>query len=325
MAGFSVQPMEVGAEITDLQPALHNDPHVRRCLYDAWLEHGFLVFRGIDSIERHLEVSRCFGELEIHPVEEVRSRRDPYLIEIGSPSDEPGRLPPVYLFDGKARINRIPWHRDTAYTPDICKGAMLRMVEAPKHEGETMIADTAMAWDDLPGDVQQKLVTLEYKATLRITHGNTLGRHGIFWAAAEIASEAEFPGNAERSARFAAVDDRFPSVVHPAVLTHPESGRKCVFISPTYADEFLGIGKAESDDLLSFVANHMLQPKYVYKHKWNIDDAVIWDNRRCLHAGKGNAPGEPRFGLRTTLAGSMRTGRYFDQNGWTENLVPIVD
>ncbi len=325
MPAFTLHPLDVGAEVVDLRFDLLDDPHVRSGLYSAWLKHGFLVFRGVDSIDRHLAVSRCFGELEIHPVEEVRSRRNPYLIEIGSPSNESHRPPPVYIFDGMTRINRIPWHRDTAYTPDICKGAMLRMLEVPADEGETMLADTAMAWDDLPTDVARKLAGLELKATLCITHGNTVGRHGVFWTTAEIASENDFPGNAERSAAFAAIDGRFPSVVHPAVLTHPESGRRCIFISPTYADQFLGMSKGESDDLLAFVANHMLQPKYVYKHKWAVGDAVLWDNRRCLHAGRGNEPGTARFGLRTTLAGPMRTGRYFDQSAPAEALTRIVD
>ena len=98
------------------------------------------------------------------------------------------------------------------------------------------------------------------------------------------------------------------------VLAHPESGRKCLFLSPTYVDRFLGLDQAESDALLRRLTAHMLQPRYVYRHRWRVNDAIVWDNRRFMHAGMGNRPGEPRFGLRTTLAGPLRTGRYFDED-----------
>jgi taurine dioxygenase len=171
-----------------------------------------------------------------------------------------------------------------------------------------------MAWDDLPEDVKARLEGLEFKATVRTAHLKTLGRPGVFWNEVHLAEEADYPGNGELSQRDGAIDARYPSVIHPAVLTHPESGRKCLFLSPTYVDGFLGLDPDESDALLWRLTEHMLQPRYVYRHKWRANDAIIWDNRRFMHAGMGNRPGEPRFGLRTTLAGPLRTGRYCDEN-----------
>jgi taurine dioxygenase len=303
-----VRSMTIGAEIAGLSAGSELTSGLRQRLYAAWLEHGFLLFRGIDSIERHLALSRCFGELEIHPVPEARHPDSPSLIELGGP-----RRGAAYVFDGAdLRVNRIAWHRDTAYSPDICKGAMLRMVEIPTLEGETMLADTAKAYDELPQAMKRRLEGLEYKATIRTDPMNTIGRPGVFWDTVRPATEAEDPGSAARRARTAGIDDRYPSVIHPAVLTHPESGRKCIFLSPTYVDHFIGMDGAESDTLLRALVEHMLQPRYVYKHKWRVNDAIIWDNRRCMHAGMGNLPGEPRYGLRTTLAGPLRTGRYSD-------------
>jgi taurine dioxygenase len=312
IADLSIVAMPVGAEVAGFVQGMEADPEVKAALYAAWLDHGILLFRDVQSIEQHLAISRCFGELEIHPVPEVRSATNPYLIELGAPLTGGGRQPTVYVFDGETRINRIAWHRDTAYTPDICKGAMLRMLEVPEHEGETLLADTAMAWDDLPGDLQARLETLEFKATVRTAHLKTLGHPGVFWNDVRLGSEEDYPGNRQLSQRDGAIDTRYPSVIHPAVLTHPESGRKCLFLSPTYVDEFIGLDRDESDGLLWRLTEHMLQPKYVYRHKWRVNDAILWDNRRFMHAGMGNRPGEPRFGLRTTLAGPLRTGRYFD-------------
>jgi taurine dioxygenase len=315
-----IQAMPVGAEVIGFEPGTESNPVVQAALYNAWLDHGILLFRNVETVEQHLAISRCFGELEIHPVPEVRSKTNPYLIELGAPIAGGGRQPTVYLFDGETRINRIAWHRDTAYTPDICKGAMLRMLEVPKQEGETLLADTAMAWDDLSADLKAKLESLEFKATIRTAHMSTLGRPGVFWKSVELASDADYPGNRELSQRDGAIDARYPSVIQPAVLTHPESGRQCLFLSPTYVDRFLGLEQAESDALLWQLTEHMLQPRYVYRHRWQVNDAIIWDNRRFMHAGMGNRPGEPRFGLRTTLAGPLRTGRYFDENA---KAVPV--
>jgi taurine dioxygenase len=317
---MSIRPMPVGAEVRDFAATMPDDPVQQAALYAAWLTHGILLFRDVDTVERHLAISRCFGELEIHPVPEVRSKTDPYLIELGAPIAGGGRQPTIYRFDGETRINRIAWHRDTAYTPDICKGAMLRMLEVPEQAGETLLADTAMAWDDLPEDLKAQLEQLEFKATIRTAHMNTLGRPGVFWKSIELAGDDEFPGNGLQSQRDGAIDARYPSVIQPAVLTHPESGRKCLFLSPTYVDYFLGLEQEESDQLLWRLTEHMLQPRYVYQHKWRANDAILWDNRRFMHAGMGNRPGEPRFGLRTTLAGPLRTGRYFDENA---KAVPV--
>ena len=309
-----IHAMPVGAEVKEFAGDIEAVPELRAALYDAWLKYGILLFRNVETVEQHLAISRCFGELEIHPVPEVRSKTDPYLIEIGRPQGGGGREPTNYLFDGEHKINRIAWHRDTAYTPDICKGAMLRMLEVPEQEGETLLADTAMAWDDLPAELKTRLETLEFKATIRTAHLTTLGRPGVFWKEVCLADDADFPGNRELSQRDTELDARYPSVIQPAVLTHPESGRKCLFLSPTYVDCFLGLEQDESDVLLWQLTDHMLQPRFVYRHKWRVNDAIVWDNRRFMHAGMGNRPGDPRFGLRTTLAGPLRTGRYFDED-----------
>jgi taurine dioxygenase len=321
VADVSIRTMPVGAEVAGLSPGMEHDRGIKAALYQAWLDHGILLFRNVETVEQHLAISRCFGELEIHPVPEVRSPENPYLIELGARMNGIGRPPTVYVFDdADVRINRIAWHRDTAYTPDICKGAMLRMLEVPLQEGETLLADTAMAWDDLSAAMKERLEKLEFKATIRTSHMKTLGHQGVFWEKVRIAADDEFPGNFERSSRDGAIDERYPSVVHPAALTHPESGRKCIFLSPTYVDFFLGMDKLESDALLRQLTEHMLRSKYVYKHHWQANDAILWDNRRFMHAGMGNRPGEPRFGLRTTLAGPLRTGRYYNADARAPSL-----
>lgn len=326
-AELDFEPLRVGARVIGFTPGMERDPSVRDRLYQAWIEHGVLLFTGICTIDAHLSLSRCFGDLEIHPVPEVRSELSPYLIEIGSTRSARRRTPTVYVFDvDQPRINRIAWHRDTAYTPDICKGAMLRMVEVPERHGETLFVDTAAAWDALPATLQRRVERLEFKATICTAHLKTIGRPGLFWSSVRVARDDEFPGNEALSRNDGKIDlaERYPSVVHPAVIIHPESGRKCLFISPTYVDQFLGMPQHESDALLATLTAHLIEPAHVYAHRWQRDEAIVWDNRRMLHAGMGNLPGDPRFGLRTTLAGPMRTGRYFDADA-TRLAPPLSD
>ena len=317
---LSVRRMTVGAEVVGLTMGDESDPGIAAALYEAWLVHGILLFKNVATTEQHLALSRCFGELELHPFPEVRSEENPLLIEIGG-----RKRAPAHVYDEtEVLVNRIAWHRDTAYTPDICKGAMLRMVEVPSQGGETLFADTALAYDALPPEMKTRLAGLEYKGTLRITPMDQT-RPGAFWKSVRLATQEEDPEGASLNVNNSAATARYPSVVHPAVLVHPESGRKCIFLSPTYVDSFLGMNQSESDELLEYLVSHMLEPRFVYKHRWSLNESIVWDNRRFMHAAVGNKPGEPRRGLRTTLAGSLRTGRLFDQSSRAPELPMAAD
>jgi taurine dioxygenase len=307
MNDFSITPMFVGAEVVGLNMEFPMDENIKRRLYAAWLEFGVLIFKNVGSMDKHIELSRCFGDLEIHPFPEARAKEDPLFIEIGGAKEMP-----AFVYDEvELRVNRIPWHRDTAYTPGICKGAMLRMLEVPPVDGETLFADTAMAYDELPPDAKDRLEGLEYKATLRLGIINQT-RPGALWKTARPATAEEDPRGVGKQLYDMGAEGRYRSVVHPAVLVHPESERKCIFLSPTYVDHFLGMSQSESDALLQYLVDHTTNPRYVYKHKWSVDDAILWDNRRFMHAAVGNRVGDRRRGLRTTLAGQLNTGRYFE-------------
>jgi taurine dioxygenase len=303
---FDVRPMTIGAEIIGLASGNESNPANRSALYEAWLRYGFLLFRDIATSEQHLAISRCFGELEMHPFPEVRCRDNPLLTELGGSTRTVG-----YVYDGsELRVNRLAWHRDSAFTPDVCKGAMLRMVETPPSEGETAFADTAAAYDDLPDMVKARLEGLEYKASFRL-NPMTLTWPRAFWRTARPATSDEDPQGGFRQEDTEATAT-FPAIVHPAVLRHPESGRTCLFLSPNHVDHFLGMALTESEALLKYLVRHMLQPRYVYEHRWSVNDAILWDNRRVMHAAMGWKPGQMRRALRTTLAGPLRTGRLYD-------------
>jgi taurine dioxygenase len=304
---LTVRPMTIGAEIVD-PPADIEDPDVKAALYRAWLEYGVLFIRGVETIEQHLALSGSLGELEEHPIVHMRAKEHPLFMTVGGETSEP------YVYDEtEVKMGTVPWHRDTAYTVGMAKGAMLRMLETPPVLGETLFADTAASYDDLAVEVKERISTLEYKSTIRHTPMEQTGP-GAIWTTVRPLT------NAERSqvglppvdgAKAGRITSGFPSVVHPATIVHPESGRTCIFLSPKEFDGFLGLEPDESDELFAYLVRHMLQDRYTYKHSWAVNDVVAWDNRRVMHAAVGNRVGDHRRGLRTTLAGDLSLGRLY--------------
>jgi taurine dioxygenase len=305
---FTITSLEpVGAEVTGLGGIEYFDTGTARALNEAWYEYGILLFRGIATNEAHIALSRCFGELEVHPLPELRAPENPLFFPLG------GERVAAMVFDEKdVLVNRIPWHRDTAYTPTMCMGSMLRMIEVPEIGGETLLGDTAAAYDALSEAMKRRLEGLEFHATISNGAVEHTGA-GAWWSTVRDARDDEFPEGMVPFRPGAYPDkSRFPPVIMPAVFTHPESGRKCLFISPMNIDYFLGLGRAESDRLVAELAAHMTSERFVYRHHWSLNDAVIWDNRRFIHAAFGNSPGARRRGLRTTLATRIKVARYAD-------------
>lgn len=300
---LTVRPMNVGAEILGLVDP--EDPAVRSALYQAWMEYGILLFKNVNSVDQHFALSRCFGELEMHPLEKVRAKEHPYFMPVGN------EIQSFYVYDEvEIKTGTVPWHRDTAYTPRIAKGAMLRMLETPPTGGETLFCDTARAYDELPDSVKERLDGLEYKATLKRAPMDQ-PRAGAIWTTVRPLTEQEHARyGIEKRDRSGAPG--LPPVVHPAVAVHPDSGRTCLFLSPKEFDFFLGMEKSESDELFEYLVGHLLQDRYVYKHRWEVNDAMVWDNRRFMHAAVGNRLGDSRRGLRTTLAGDLEIGRVYE-------------
>jgi taurine dioxygenase len=303
-AQLTITPLDpVGAEVSGLDGEAFS-PEVKLELNQAWLEYGVLLFRNVASAEQHLAISHAFGELEIHPLKELRDENNPYFFPLGGP-------PMVaQVYDEKdMRVGRIPWHRDTAFRAEICKGGMLRVLEARTSEGETLLADTAAAYDALPDDIKARIETLEYVA--EVSHGSPdyLGPAN-WWTTARMARDEEYPEGIDPPRDIQWPDNSgLAPVIYPAKLRHPESGRTCLFLSPMNIKQFIGMSEAESDEFEAYLVRHMTEPRFVYRHRWSDNDAVLWDNRRFIHAAAGYPATETRLAMRTTLADKMHVGR----------------
>lgn len=291
---FEAKPLEagIGAEVVGLDLDEPIDAATAKALDDVWLEAAIVLFRGIgSSSERQLRLSRCFGELEIHPVESIRLEGNEEIILLAQKGD---RQQMTYYFDGEPVVGRIPFHTDLIYTTTPNRGALLRMVEKPAVGGETGWIDTAAAYDALSQATKQQIEGLE----ARFDFVTDL-RKMRFGKPGEI--EVGDFGNVEYP--------EFPDVAHPLVWTHPISGRKSLCLSTVHLIDMVGMDRTEGDPILEALVNHTLDGRFTYLHDWEEGDMVLWDNWRTMHTAWGSPPGHDRVVHRTTIKGGHQTGR----------------
>jgi taurine dioxygenase len=296
---LKIEPLHsIGAQVTGFDWSGGIPDEVAQTLYSAWLEHGVLVFpkAGVTS-QIHLGLSRVFGELEEHPLQNLHVAGNKDLIYFGGEESKGAGI----LVDGELLAGYIFVHQDTAYTPNLCRGSMLRMVQTPPQGGDTIWWDTAKAYLELPNTLKARIETLSTVHALKIVPPDPLwGMRGHTAVARDPASIAArgFPD--------------LPPVLHPMVITHPESGLRSLLLNPAGYVKVEGMDQAEGDALYEQVVSHTLQPKFTYRHHWSVNDIVLWDNRRTMHMATGYPHHLSRMAYRTTLKGAMPTGRVYE-------------
>lgn len=302
MQKLAISPLAggIGAEVRGLDLSREISDAARDAMQEAWLDAGILLFRGIgDSPEKQLALSRAFGELEVHPIENIRVEGYPELIWLSNrKSDETA---PVYHYDGVATVGRIPWHSDLVYTTTPNRGALLRMLEMPYSGGQTGWIDTAAAYDALPEATKQRIDRLEaHFRFIADPREMRFGRPDV---------ERHDETNLEKEKAFY---PHFPDTVHPLVWRHPVSGRKALCVSPLHLREVLGLPAEEGDALLHELVAHATDSRFSYVHHWQPNDMVLWDNLRSMHRAFGNPPDASRLVHRTTLKNTVAMGRLLE-------------
>jgi taurine dioxygenase len=264
-----------GVEGIDLnRPA---DDGTRTALPRALLDHLVLCIRGQDLAPRaYLKAMRAFG----NPMTQVRitSRHtdiDEITILSSEDRDERG--------DGERIVVGAHWHSDDSYKAVPCSLTMLYGLAVPATGGDTQFTNMYAAYDDLPEATRRRI------AGLRVVHRYDSSRKGTRIVTLTT-DEAE----------------RLPDVTHPLVRTHPETGRKALYMNPNRMESLAGLERAESDRLLDELTQHAIQAKYQYRHRWRQGDILIWDNRCTMH--KANAdypPGSLRLMHRIIVEGTV--------------------
>jgi len=277
---FEVRPFDapVGAEIIGLDIAKPITEEDFARIHRAHLDHHVLVFRNQQiSPQEHIDFSRRFGPLEIHVLHQFQLRNHPEIL-IVSNIKENGE--PIGLGDAG-----VYWHSDISYKPKPSLGSLLHAQELPSEGGDTLFADQHLAWESLPDDLQQRILPLK-------------AEHSYLAKYEELRAK-----NPWRPKLSQAQIDQVAPAVQPVVRTHPETGRKALFVSEHFTTRIVGLPQDESDALLAELFAHSVKPEFVYRHTWAPHDLVFWDNRSLMHLAAGTPDHLRRRLNRTTIVG----------------------
>ena len=290
-----------GCIVTGLREGDLGDALLREQLHQLWIERGLLVFRDGDSHPAfHVGLSRVFGELQVHSVREILVDGHEELIQLVS-DPTAGSIMEV---DGVARAGFLPWHSDQVFTAQINHGGILKIVERPAADGETGFIDQIEAYRRLPVELQERCEELAVVYQLR--PGDFTRFHP--YKSLRTIKAAGINGELARRA----ANGEFPPVAHPLVFVQPETGRKVLNFSPSFALGVLGMPVSEGRALLMELARAITNKALVYDHCWRDGDLVLWDNWRMLHCARGVQPGAIRVGHRTSIAGDYALGRHLE-------------
>jgi len=281
---LAVNPLSpaLGAEITGARlgrPIAEEDFDV---LHRALLDHLMVVVRDQDlAPEDQIALSARFGALESHDNAQYLKDGHPEILVLSNKRVN-GQL--IGVPDaGDA------WHSDLSFKPETAMYTMLQSVDLPGRGGDTEFANMYAAYDALPEATRRRI------ATLRAIHSISKLRNPRVVISGQRENAAEF---------YARQDAAFPPARHPIVRTHPETGRKLLYLSPRFTIAIEDKEDAEGQALLDELIAHQLRPEFRYRHKWRPGDLVIWDNRAVNHrACGGYDDNDIRLMHRTTVLG----------------------
>jgi len=270
----------LGAEVLglDLSRPLSDDDFAR--LHRAHLDHHVLVFRDQQiTPAQQVAFSRRFGPLQIHVLRQFQLASDPEVLVISN-IRENGQ--PIGLGDAGHF-----WHSDLSYKETPSLGSMLHAQELPEEGGDTLFANQHTAWDSLPDYLKRAVEGLTAEHSYLARYEDLRKR------------------NPWRPALTQAQIDEVKPVVHPVVRTHPETGRKALFVSEHFTTRIVGLPEDASRGLLAELFDHGTRPEHIYRHRWQPQDMVFWDNRSLMHLAAGCPEHQRRKLYRTTIEGDV--------------------
>ncbi|MBT5265867.1 MAG: taurine dioxygenase [Rhodospirillaceae bacterium] len=272
---FTVTPLAgaIGAEIGGVDLSRDTDDAAIAELRAALLTHGVIFLRDQElTPASQMEFARKFGTPAIYPF--VQGLEDfPEITPIIKQEDE------TVNFGGL-------WHTDTAYLERPPLGTILYALEVPAAGGDTEWASLYAAYDALSDGMKQML------EPLRAVNRSEKGRVAQTRASA-IASSPTDLSNTELVAE------------HPVVRTHPETGRKALYVNLAHTSHFVGMTEAESKPILDYLFELEIRPEFTCRFHWRSGSIAIWDNRCTLHNPINDYQGSKRVMHRVTLEGDV--------------------
>jgi taurine dioxygenase len=266
---------QFGRIIGDLDLTGPLDAGAAARLRAATMESRVFCIRGaVLEPAAFLQAARALGTPQIQV---LRDRRLPDFPDISLISNTQRNR----LGDNKAQVIGLQWHTDDSYLAVPCSLTLLHALVVPESGGDTMFTDMVAAYEALPGVLKGKV------ATLHAVH-KYLSRRNVSPVPVRSAEE----------------EAETPDVLHPLVRTHPQTGRKALYINPNRIDHIAGLPLDEGDALLDELIAHATQSQFVYRHQWRAGDLIVWDNRVTMHRVMADFGDARRDMLRILLRGS---------------------
>ncbi|UNU74207.1 taurine dioxygenase [Moraxella nasovis] len=240
----------------------------------ALLDYQVIFFRKQNlTPSKQVALAKGFGSLHIHPI-------FPHILDV----------PEIIVLDSHQtdlRDNEL-WHTDVTFSQTPPLGCVLHAIKVPEKGGDTLWASLSAAYDDLDDDTKAKLQSLNAVHDIRLSF-----------------PKERFGQTAKDIAKLEQIIKDNPSVIHPVIRTHPESGRQGLFVSEGFTSHIDGMEKNESRELLDKLFAHSIQDKFSLRWQWQAGDVAIWDNRITQHKALFDYGNAHRIMHRATVNGDV--------------------
>lgn len=263
----------IGAEIEGVDIAAGPDDETIAEIRQALLDRCVIFFRDQTfDAEQHKAFARRFGDIFIHPNYRGMQADNEIVMITREPGDK--------------HIVGEDWHTDTTMVAQPPMGAILYGIEVPPYGGDTCFANQHLAYEALSAGMRRLVDGLRAVHSDRMVAGPQAAR------------------NAHRSTKVREdADWRETVTIHPVVRTHPETGRKCLFVNAAYTVGFEGMTEEESRPLLDFLLEHGHRPEFTCRFRWQNGSVAFWDNRCVKHLAVHDAGPHRRLMRRVQIAG----------------------
>jgi taurine dioxygenase len=277
---FTVRPLtpRLGVEIVGVDLRSDIDPSLFAAIHDAFLRHQVLLFNTGDlPPARQVAFARIFGEVQVHVMNQYHADGFPELYRLSN-LDEHGRPNGKHPDRGT-----MAWHTDGSWRKVTGQATIIYGEIVPEQGGETHFCDMYGAYERLDDGWKRRLEGLRAVHNLDFSRNR---RHG------------EDPmTQAQKQAT--------PPVDHPIVRTHPQTGRKCIFLGD-HAEYVLGMPYEEGRALIEELNALAVHPDLTYEHRWRDGQLIVWDNRCLMHRATPYDPAtQRRVVRRCTILGEI--------------------
>ena len=270
----------MGAQISDVDLKAPTDADFK-AIHQAWLDNQVLLFRHQQLTDEDLMAfSRRFGDLDHAPVQETGRRFVEGYPEVYIVSNVIENGVPI----GSLGAGEATWHTDMSYLVQPPKASILYALEVPQQGGDTWFAGMYQAYESLPAELKHRIQNLKVKHDGTYNSGGYL-RQGVTPVDDPVAS---------------------PGTYHPIVCTHPETGRRGLYLGRRRNAYIASLPLAESESLLDELWSYATASDLTWSHQWQPADLVLWDNRCTMHRRDGFDPATRRVLHRTQIKGEMR-------------------